>query len=408
MSNCQYFVYIKFNLFLNDFVLSFSLYVFCVLRFTMLYRFLLVFTALILSVTNGLAASPWEGKWEYGRYIPSIGGGLTIKNCSATKCQFDLGSYHGAHTCWAEGEIILNGNKGRFFNKASDFDRQNLGVDADEELEFELDANKRIIHVTRISGRFCGMRGVLEGDYEYESLPYRYKTSFDCWAKDLTAAEKTVCSDTHLAKADMEFAINYPSGKTPEWFETRNKCGENKPCLWKFYKNAILMSYIKAQHEIYNLYDYTQNQKQKWFYPTDLVLFHDFFLKSMDKKYYDAWVVSLDDDSYTLDCDNCLAKSYGVAGMYKIYESAVYVDNQEVWLAFVSANLPKPEDKNIIVFAPKGKTLNDMPKTIKDFTDYLVGSGFYNADSLKLIPFKTQSVREKLLDFLSNTFSFNL
>ena len=94
--------------------------------------------------------------------------------------------------------------------------------------------------------------------------------------------------------------------------------------------------------------------------------------------------------------------------MYKIYESAVYVDNQEVWLAFVSANLPEPEDKNIIVYAPKGKTLNDMPKSIKDFTDYLVNSGFYKADSLKLIAFKTQSVREKLLDFLSNTFSFNL
>ena len=374
----------------------------------MLSRFLFTFIALILSVTNGLAASPWEGKWEYGRYTPSIGGGLTIKNCSATKCQFDLGTYHGAHSCDAEGEITLNGNKGHFFNKASDFDRQNLGIDADEELVFELDAEKRIIHVTQISGRFCGMRGYIEGDYEHEALPYRFKTSFDCWAKKLTAAEKTICSDPHLAKADMEFAINYAGGKAPAWFEERNKCGEDKSCLWKFYKNAILMSYIKTHRNIYNLYNYTQSQKQKWFYPTDLVLFNDFFLKSMDKKYYDAWMISLDDDSYTLDCDNCLAKSYGVAGMYKIYESALYVDNQEVWLAFVSANLPKPEDKNIIVFAPKGKTLNDMPKTIKDFADYLVGSGFYNTDSLKLIPFKTQSVREKLLDFLSNTFSFNL
>lgn len=81
----------------------------------MFFRLFLFFTAFVLSITNVLAASPWEGKWEYGRYIPSIGGGLTIKNCSATKCQFDLGTYHGAHSCWVEGEIILNGNKGRFF-----------------------------------------------------------------------------------------------------------------------------------------------------------------------------------------------------------------------------------------------------------------------------------------------------
>ena len=151
----------------------------------MFFRLFLFFTAFVLSITNVLAASPWEGKWEYGRYIPSIGGGLTIKNCSATKCQFDLGTYHGAHSCWVEGEIILNGNKGRFFNKASDFDRQSLGIDADEELRFELDAEKHIIQITRISGRFCGMRGDLEGDYEHESLPYRFKTSFDCWANDL-------------------------------------------------------------------------------------------------------------------------------------------------------------------------------------------------------------------------------
>ena len=374
----------------------------------MFFRLFLFFTAFVLSITNVLAASPWEGKWEYGRYIPSIGGGLTIKNCSATKCQFDLGTYHGAHSCWVEGEIILNGNKGRFFNKASDFDRQSLGIDADEELRFELDAEKHIIQITRISGRFCGMRGDLEGDYEHESLPYRFKTSFDCWAKNLTAAEKTICSDQHLSKADMEFAINYAGGKTPEWFEKRNKCGEDKSCLWTFYKNAILASYIKTNHEVYNLYNYTQSQRQKWFYPTDLVLLHDFFLKSMDKKYYSAWTVSLDDDSYTSDCDNCLAKSYGVAGMYKIYESALYVDNQEVWLAFVSANLPEPEDKNIIVYAPKGKTLSDMPKAIKDFTDYLVNSGFYKADSLKLIAFKTQDFKEKLLNFLSKIFSFNL
>lgn len=77
--------------------------------------------------------------------------------------------------------------------------------------------------------------------------------------------------------------------------------------------------------------------------------------------------------------------------MYKSYESIIYIDQDQVWLAYVSANLKEPEDKNIIIFAPAGKNLDDMPAQIKDFADYLVNSGYYTQDSLKLKHFQNRS-----------------
>ena len=158
-------------------------------------------------------ASPWEGRWEYGRYLPSVGGALIIKDCTDTKCQFELETSHGAHTCSADGTINITGNKGRYFQKYPSY--------GNFELLFELDPKKRIINLTHVDGQFCGMRGYLEGTYEHESLPYRYETSFDCWAENLDDAEKTICSSVELAHADLEFSENYLKAKTQKWFKKR-------------------------------------------------------------------------------------------------------------------------------------------------------------------------------------------
>ncbi|MBQ8482371.1 MAG: hypothetical protein IJ532_07560 [Alphaproteobacteria bacterium] len=46
----------------------------------------------LLLVMSGKAysASPWEGKWEIGRYYNVFGGGLIIQNCQNNQCDFDI------------------------------------------------------------------------------------------------------------------------------------------------------------------------------------------------------------------------------------------------------------------------------------------------------------------------------
>lgn len=351
-----------------------------------MYRlFTYVFLGLIIT-SSAQAASPWEGRWEMGRYDPAVGGVLIINNCNTSVCSFEIVSVHGAHVCQAEGTFAIDGNKAEYYQKI----REN-GENLDEQILFELNPDKRIIEVERISGGFCGMRAYIDGIYEHESLPYRYKTSFDCWAENLTLTEKAICSSPSLSKADLEFAANFNDIKTPDWLNKRNLCKDNQTCLKDFYKNSILKAFSDIKHKKFSLFNYAQSQKQKWYYPTDLLILNEFFLEAMPQEYYDAWVVSLNDDSYTLDCTNCIAYSYGVAGMYKSYESIIYIDQDQVWLAYVSANLKEPEDKNIIIFAPAGKNLDDMPAQIKDFADYLVNSGYYTQDSLKLKHFQNRS-----------------
>ena len=340
------------------------------------------------------ANSPWEGKWEYGRYDPAIGGVLTITDCKKDNCHFQILTSHGAHSCDVSGTLKIKGNKARFYEYEAFYGKQ--------EILFELNSPKKSINVTRKEGQFCGMRGYIDGIYEHESLPYRYKTSFDCWTENLNSTENTICSSALLAKTDLEFDANFHDIKTTEWFNIRNKCNEDKDCIKNFYKNSILNAFSDVKHKKFNLYNYAQSQTQEWYYPTDLLLLHDFFLNSMPKKYYKAWIISLDDDAYTHDCKDCMAHSYGVAGLYKSYESAFYIDKDQVWLAFISANLPEPENKNIIVFAQKGKSLDDMPQHIKDFTDNLIKSDYYKPDCVKLLYFKEPSLKEKFMKFINS------
>lgn len=354
-----------------------------------------VFLSLLLCLTATAWAeeSPWVGKWEFERYAYAVGGVLNINNCHKSKCNFEIFTSHGSHSCHVDGTMIINGNKAKYFS--------HLTYGEDGKILFTLNPKKRIIDVEHVSGRFCGMRGYIDGSYEHESLPYRYPTSFDCWANNLSLAEKTICSSPKLSKADIELSVNYPDIKTAEWINLRNKCADNEKCLNDFYHKEIFDAFERVHHKKFNFYDYALSQKQKWYFPTDLMLLDDFLINSMDNEYYEAWKVSLNDDYTTFKCDNCFSASYGVAGLYKIYESAFFLDKNQIWLAFVSANLKEQENENIIVFAPYSKKLYDSPSFIKEFTDYLVASDYFKSDSIKLLSFKHEkSWWEKLADLM--------
>lgn len=339
----------------------------------------------VLWISFAFASSLWEGKWEMGRYTSAGGGLLDIHDCTSENCLFRITSMHGAHTCDVSGVMKIDKNYARFYNSADKYGDEFSA----KEILFELNPTKKIIDVQHKSGQFCGMRGYIDGIYEYESLPYRYPTSFDCWRDNLNQAEIAICASHKLSQADMELDANYKFYKTPEWFDNRNKCQKDEKCLWELYTKSIKDAFELDSNSSFDFWIYVRGQKQKWYYPTDLALLRDYFEENMAEPYFSAWTVTLGDDSYTASCENCLAKSYGIAGLYTIYESAWYIDEEEMWISFISANLDTPEDEKVIVFAPFGKTLNDMPVFVKEYTEDLAKRCQVSSDDIKLMFFKT-------------------
>lgn len=113
--------------------------------------------------------------------------------------------------------------------------------------------------------------------------------------------------------------------------------------------------------------------KDKLYYPTDFVLLDDYFRTNMDNADYETWKaafsqISLADNS----CQKCHYHSYGVAGMYTSMESAFYINHNEIWLAFLHLD-NKGNNKNncIVVYAPKGKTIKDIPEKYNNWLNRL-------------------------------------
>ena len=153
--------------------------------------------------------------------------------------------------------------------------------------------------------------------------------------------------------------------------------------------NPVTQAFEKEYQKPFNLYDYVQNQKLKWHSPTDLALLREFFITHLPDGYFGPWTSSLDDYCYDNSCEDCIAKFYTINGFYKVNESSFYMDKDQIWLAFVSANLEEPEDEAIIVFAPLGKNIEDIPPAIKTFTNNLSKSNLY-AEGIKLKHFQTK------------------
>lgn len=97
---------------------------------------------------------------------------------------------------------------------------------------------------------YCGMQGYFTGNYENENNPLRYDTGFDCWAKNLNAAEKAICTSRDLAAADKEIVKNYPELQTEQWYNKRNACGKNTECLWDFYVKFIKSGYVQKKAKL--------------------------------------------------------------------------------------------------------------------------------------------------------------
>ncbi len=327
--------------------------------------FIYLFLFSFFRIPAGFAQSRWEGKWAFERYINDIGGYLHITDCHENVCRFEIGTSHGAHTCSLDGELKIDGNNAVFSETVE------IGDEAPIEtlVEFALDAKKRIITVEMEEGShsyYCGMRGVFEGKYEHEDNPLRYESSFDCWSDGLSETEKVICATEDLAKADVELAKDNKDVMSGAWLKERENCGKDKACLWDFYVKAVRNGYEKRAGRPLNLYEYMGKLEDDAFYfPTDFVLLKDYFKRNMADGDYGPWIVSFCTVSMGENaCKDCYFHSYGVAGLYTIYESAFYIDKDEIWLAFISANLDDEESKYIIVYAPEGKSEKDIPEKL--------------------------------------------
>lgn len=333
---------------------------------------LFLFLIALISPINAYGSSLWEGKWEIGRYYNDFGGSLVIQNCQNNKCDFDIGTINGAHTCDVKGQMKINGTKAIYHGTIKIFEDRD---DKKATVHFQLDAQKNIITV-KCEGAchyYCGVSGFFDGEYENEHNPLRFKTSFDCRAENINDTEKTICANADIAKADIEMNKKYEKAMTQEWKQKRNDCKKDVECLWNFYVSSITKEYQKTTDKGVNLYEYLGHLEENGlYYPTDFILLQDYFRKNMEKKDYEEWKlafgqISMEDN----ECEKCYYHKYGVAGLYTIIESAFYINHNEIWIAFLHADYKHKENEFIIVYAPKNKTIKNIPTQYKKWLDRL-------------------------------------
>ena len=312
----------------------------------------------------------WDGIWEYQRYTINPSGVLEITACNNNECNFNISTANGAHVCNIEGILKTNGNKAEYKEKSKNYE----GKIEDLIITFNLNTDKNIIKVDAnyASRKYCGMQGHFIGEYENKNNPLRYDTGFDCWAKNLTDTEKTICTSQQLARASKEIIENYPTMQDKDWYNKRDVCNNDEKCLWNFYISSIKSGYEKKSGKPVNLYEYMGNlEEDAWYYPTDFSLLTDFFIKNMQENDYNEWVlnfsqISLGDNK----CDKCYYHEYGLAGLYTIMESAFYISKDEIWLAFLHID-ENPKERYIIVYTFPEKEEKDIPIVFGDWLNRL-------------------------------------
>lgn len=324
----------------------------------MIKAFYILFLTCASFAAQAQELSEWQGKWELGRYWDGAGGSLIISDCQKDKCHFEIGTVNGAHTCSVEGEISISDNQA-IFEEEVDFGE---GEEKRKtQIAMTLDRTKNIITVQNKSGNnvYCGMRGFFDGEYENEKNPYRYQTSFDCWAQDLSVAKKVICSSKELASLDKEYVLLFNRQADDK---SLNKCADDKACLKDFYLSQIKSKFSKDGK--IDMFSYVQQFKKPYFSPTDFALLRNYLQKNMSAVDNEAWQVSLS-DVYHQECQDCFMLDFGAPGLYTEYESAFYLDAAEMWLAFVSANLK--DSSQIIVYTNSNS--QNMPKGISEWID---------------------------------------
>lgn len=343
----------------------------------MIKAFYILFFACTSFVAHAQELSEWQGKWEFGRYWDGAGGSLIISDCQKDKCRFEIGTVNGAHTCSVEGEISVSDNQA-IFEEEMDFGEG--GEKIKTQIAMTLDRTKNIITVQNKSGNnvYCGMRGFFDGEYENEKNPYRYQTSFDCWAQDLSATKKVICSSKELSSLDKEYVLLFDNQVDDK---SLNKCADDEVCLKDFYLSQIKSKFSKDGK--IDMFSYVQQFKKSYFYPTDFALLRNYLQNNMSAVDYGAWQVSLS-DSYEQDCQDCFMLNFGVPGLYTEYESAFYFDATEMWLAFVSANLK--DSSQIIVYT--NSSSQNMPEGI---SEWIERQKKYHKGEIKIKKFSSQS-----------------
>lgn len=317
--------------------------------------------------TNNLS---WNGVWEYQRYTANLFGALEISDCKDNQCSFRINTVNGAHTCSLEGKLKINADKGEYKEKYETYD----GQYEDIVVTFNLDNEKKVITVdanypSRVN---CGMHGYFTGEYENKNNPLRYNTGFDCWAKNITDTEKTICTSKNLAQASKEMAEQYKSMQTKEWYDKRANCRSNEECLWDFYISSIKSGYEKEHGKPVNFYEYVENLSDgTLLYPTDYSLLAYFFTRNMQGNDYEIWTAAFSqtaiDDN---ECDKCFYREYGAAGLYTFMESAFYIDKDEIWLAFLQIG-HNPQEKYIVVYSLPGCEEKDIPPAFNGWLNRL-------------------------------------
>lgn len=352
----------------------------------MLKKISLIVLFFVMVCAEAKAGTGWEGVWEYSRYNRASGGALEIGNCVLNVCDFSIKTYHGAQTCNVSGRLKVDGNKGLFYKYLQYEDNTD-----EQKIVMKLNPEKHTINVDWQSGRFCSLNSDINGLYENKQSPLRYQTSFDCWADDLQEAEKTICASERLAKADREFAAKYSGKMTYLWKKERNMCAADELCLWHFYTKAIFEEYKNSNNGDFSLYQYFQNQNPEWYYPTDYALLRDYLWNNMPAKDYAAWEATLYDKMRTAECENCSYMAYDINGLFAVYESAFYIDDKGIWLAFVSADLPELEQKQIVVYAPRGSKQREMPLVLKKWVERL--TPYHHSEGVLLKYFERPKIR---------------
>lgn len=333
----------------------------------------------IFAATCAQAKSPFEGSWIIDRYSTATGGTLTIKNCKNDVCNFYLDTENGSHICSFEGEIKIKGNEGEYKTIVKNI----FDEDSEFLINFKLNHEKNIITVAGEGYHlaYCGFRGYFEGEYENENNPLRYETGFDCWAKNLTDTEKTVCANEFIAGADKEISLKYKDVMPLEWKKERDKCKTDVKCLWKFYSQNVRYGYERVEGKALNFYEYMGSLDDDKFYtPTDFALIGKYLQENMEEEDYKSWirafgVMSLD------DCHDCHFLTYGLPGLFTSVESAFYIDKDDLWVAFLHEDLENDKNNYIVMYALKGKTINDIPEK---YNDWLVRLKQFFSKEIKL------------------------
>ena len=132
---------------------------------------LCIFVLLFMSDWGAIANDvirDWGGVWQLNSTDGHFGGKMKISNCTNTKCDFAIQSWHKLHTCEVNGMLMLKApNQGVYDSKKHMYDKfKDSEYFVPVGINFELlpDGNLNLEYKNPDSdSAFCGMSATVEG-----------------------------------------------------------------------------------------------------------------------------------------------------------------------------------------------------------------------------------------------------